>query len=384
MAAGSRARRRARRAAPATCTCSGRASSRPSRAVVNVHPAPLPAFPGAHAVEDALAAGVAETAATVHRVDEGVDTGPVIRQEPVPVAPGDTVESLHARIQAVEHRLLPEVVKGADRCMSVRRRCSPSTTRPVSPRSRAELSELGVELLASGGTAQPLADEGIPVTPLEELTGFGELLGHRVVTLHPAVHGGILARRDVPETSPSSRATASRRSTSSASTSTRSSTRSAGSTSPGRRRSSRSTSAARRCCAPRRRTTRTSSRSAGRRTTSRCSRSTRSRRTSRERRAARSPRARSRPLPRSTAPSRAGSGATSASRRRSCRCSTACSSSPYGENPHQRAAYYAQRGSRTHVLARVEQLQGKALSFNNIADLSAARLLRSSSRARRA
>ena len=62
-----------------------------------------------------------------------------------------------------------------------------------------QLSELGVELIASGGTAQALADEGIEVTRLEELTGFGELLGHRVVSLHPAVHGGILARRDVPD-----------------------------------------------------------------------------------------------------------------------------------------------------------------------------------------
>jgi phosphoribosylglycinamide formyltransferase-1 len=79
--------------------------------VVNVHPALLPAFPGAHAVEDALAAGVSETGATVHLVDEGVDTGPVLRQEAVPVLPGDTVETLHARIREVEHRLLPEVVE---------------------------------------------------------------------------------------------------------------------------------------------------------------------------------------------------------------------------------------------------------------------------------
>jgi phosphoribosylglycinamide formyltransferase-1 len=79
--------------------------------VVNVHPALLPAFPGAHAVEDALAAGVRETGATVHLVDEGVDTGAVLRQEAVAVEPGDTVETLHARIRAVEHRLLPEVVR---------------------------------------------------------------------------------------------------------------------------------------------------------------------------------------------------------------------------------------------------------------------------------
>jgi phosphoribosylglycinamide formyltransferase 1 len=79
--------------------------------VVNVHPALLPAFPGAHPVEDALAAGVSETGASVHLVDEGVDTGPVLRQERVPVLPGDDPETLHARIQAVEHRLLPEVVR---------------------------------------------------------------------------------------------------------------------------------------------------------------------------------------------------------------------------------------------------------------------------------
>jgi phosphoribosylglycinamide formyltransferase 1 len=77
---------------------------------VNVHPSLLPAFPGAHPVEEALAAGVAETGVTVHFVDEGVDTGPVIAQERVPVEPGDTPDALHRRLQAVEHRLLPEVV----------------------------------------------------------------------------------------------------------------------------------------------------------------------------------------------------------------------------------------------------------------------------------
>lgn len=78
---------------------------------LNVHPSLLPAFPGAHAVEDALSAGVAETGVTVHLLDEGVDTGPVIAQEAVPVLPGDTRESLHRRLQDVEHRLLPGVVR---------------------------------------------------------------------------------------------------------------------------------------------------------------------------------------------------------------------------------------------------------------------------------
>jgi phosphoribosylglycinamide formyltransferase 1 len=79
--------------------------------IVNTHSAPLPDFPGAHPIEDVLAAGVSETAATVHYVDEGVDTGAVIVAEPVPVRAGDTVESLRARVQAVEHRLLPETVR---------------------------------------------------------------------------------------------------------------------------------------------------------------------------------------------------------------------------------------------------------------------------------
>jgi phosphoribosylglycinamide formyltransferase 1 len=79
--------------------------------IVNTHSAPLPDFPGAHPIEDVLAAGVATTAATVHYVDEGVDTGPVIAAEPVQVYPGDDEATLRARVQAVEHRLLPGVVK---------------------------------------------------------------------------------------------------------------------------------------------------------------------------------------------------------------------------------------------------------------------------------
>lgn len=79
-------------------------------AILNVHPSLLPAFPGAHAVEDALAAGVRETGVTVHLVDEWVDHGPVLAQEAVPVRPDDTAALLHRRIQRVEHRLYPEVV----------------------------------------------------------------------------------------------------------------------------------------------------------------------------------------------------------------------------------------------------------------------------------
>jgi phosphoribosylglycinamide formyltransferase-1 len=75
--------------------------------IVNVHPSLLPAFPGTRAIEEALAAGVDTTGVTVHYVDEGMDTGPVIRQEPVPVEPRATLAD---RIHTVEHRLLPAVV----------------------------------------------------------------------------------------------------------------------------------------------------------------------------------------------------------------------------------------------------------------------------------
>lgn len=82
-----------------------------SNRILNVHPSLLPAFPGAHAVSAALEHGVALTGVTVHFVDEEVDGGPIIAQRSVPVMQGDTVESLHARIQEVEHDLYPEVVR---------------------------------------------------------------------------------------------------------------------------------------------------------------------------------------------------------------------------------------------------------------------------------
>jgi len=79
--------------------------------IVNTHPAYLPEFPGAHGVRDALAAGVTQTGASVIVVDDGVDTGPVIAQERVPVLPGDDEHTLHDRIKPVERRLLIDVVR---------------------------------------------------------------------------------------------------------------------------------------------------------------------------------------------------------------------------------------------------------------------------------
>ncbi|MEF2976189.1 phosphoribosylglycinamide formyltransferase [Subtercola sp. YIM 133946] len=79
--------------------------------LINTHPALLPAFPGAHAVRDALAAGVTQTGVTVHIVDEGVDTGPVLVQQAVEVLPGDTEHELHERIKTVERALLVAAVR---------------------------------------------------------------------------------------------------------------------------------------------------------------------------------------------------------------------------------------------------------------------------------
>jgi phosphoribosylglycinamide formyltransferase-1 len=78
--------------------------------ILNTHPALLPAFKGWHAVDEALTAGVKVTGCTVHLATLEVDEGPILAQEAVPVLPGDTKESLHARIKAVERRLYPATI----------------------------------------------------------------------------------------------------------------------------------------------------------------------------------------------------------------------------------------------------------------------------------
>ena len=79
--------------------------------VLNTHPSLLPAFPGWHAVEDALAAGVKVTGCTIHIAALEVDAGPILAQEAVPVLPDDTKETLHERIKAVERRLYPATIR---------------------------------------------------------------------------------------------------------------------------------------------------------------------------------------------------------------------------------------------------------------------------------
>ena len=79
--------------------------------ILNIHPSLLPSFPGKSSIQDAFEANEKETGVTVHFVDEGVDTGPIIAQEKVAILPEDTVDSLEARIHQVEHRLFPQVIQ---------------------------------------------------------------------------------------------------------------------------------------------------------------------------------------------------------------------------------------------------------------------------------
>jgi phosphoribosylaminoimidazolecarboxamide formyltransferase/IMP cyclohydrolase len=185
--------------------------------IVNTHPSLLPAFPGAHAVRDALAHGVTLSGCTVHLVDATLDGGPIVAQEAVPVLPDDDEAALHGRIQAVEHRLLPRVVallladavvlggggrrvtvdlERADARVPVPRRAllSVSDKTGLADLGRG-LVERGWELVSTGGTARALRDAGLPVSDVAAVTGFPEMLDGRVKTLHPRVHGGLLADR---------------------------------------------------------------------------------------------------------------------------------------------------------------------------------------------
>ena len=169
--------------------------------VLNTHPSLLPAFPGAHAVRDALAHGVRVTGCTVHLVTAVLDGGPILAQEGVPVMPGDDESSLHERIRAVEHRLVPAVVARAlaertgDPAPTPRRALVSVSDKTGLVDFAAGLDRLGFELVSTGGTARALRDAGLAVTDVAALTGFPEFLDGRVKTLHPRVHAGILADR---------------------------------------------------------------------------------------------------------------------------------------------------------------------------------------------
>ena len=180
--------------------------------LINTHPALLPAFPGAHAVRDALAAGRdGDRVRPCTSSTPGVDTGPVLAQREVAVLPGDDEARLHERIKDVERELLVQTVARAgarrpeeeelpmsDR-IPIRRALLGVYDKTGIEELAAGLAAAGVELVSTGATARRIAEAGIPVTPVEQVTGFPECLDGRVKTLHPAVHAGILADRRKPE-----------------------------------------------------------------------------------------------------------------------------------------------------------------------------------------
>jgi phosphoribosylaminoimidazolecarboxamide formyltransferase / IMP cyclohydrolase len=185
--------------------------------ILNTHPSLLPAFPGFRAVRDALAHGAKVTGATVHLVDATLDGGPIVAQEAVEVMAGDDETSLHKRIKAIEHRLLPRAVALLLAGAVVPERGGRRTTLdvdkaeagvPVPRRALLSVSDktglvdlgrglvdVGFELVSTGGTARALREAGLPVTDVAAVTGAPEMLDGRVKTLHPRVHAGILADR---------------------------------------------------------------------------------------------------------------------------------------------------------------------------------------------
>jgi phosphoribosylaminoimidazolecarboxamide formyltransferase / IMP cyclohydrolase len=186
--------------------------------ILNTHPSLLPAFPGSHAVRDALGHGAKVTGATVHLVDETLDGGPIVTQEAVSILDDDDEATLHDRIRAVEHRLVARsvalVLAGAVKLPGTGRRTTTldidraEATVPTPRRALLSVSdktglatfgqgliELGFELVSTGGTARALRQAGLPVTDVAAVTGAPEMLDGRVKTLHPRIHAGILADR---------------------------------------------------------------------------------------------------------------------------------------------------------------------------------------------
>lgn len=182
--------------------------------LMNIHPSLLPAFPGAHAHRDVLAYGAKVSGCTVHFVDEGTDSGPIILQAAVEVREDDTEETLAARVLEQEHIIYPRAIKlfidgrlkivgrkvqiGGGNMKIKRALISVSNKIDVVDFAR-KLSKCGVEIISTGGTGKAIRAAGIPVTYVSDVTGFPEIMNGRVKTLNPKIHGGILAVRDNPE-----------------------------------------------------------------------------------------------------------------------------------------------------------------------------------------
>ncbi len=394
--------------------------------VINVHPALLPAFPGLRAVQQALDYGVKVFGVTVHFVDDGVDTGPVILQRAIELPDAAEAEAVLARLHPLEHELLPEAVRliaaGALRADPAhpRRILSKAVESPLMDGSSAAeglsdlmtavapdlaatpgadvqvarallsvsdktgvvefargLAALGIEIVSTGGTARELQAAGIQVRSITELTGFPEIMDGRVKTLHPKLYAGLLAVRDNPEHMQAAREqevefvdlvcvnlypferTAGSRGVSDAEvienidiggpTMIRAAAKNSAYAVPVVSPESYDAVLEELRQSERRLSPSTRESLAAEAFSYTARYDTAITRWYQEKREDFPP--------------------------LMVRAFEKTLDLPYGENPHQRAAYYTQVGARTHVLSMVSQLGGKALSYNNLLDLDAARQL---------
>lgn len=187
--------------------------------ILNIHPALLPSFGGKGFYGDkifkrVLASGVKISGVSVHFVNAKYDNGPIVLQKELIISADETPKSLAEKTHKIEHELYPKVV---ELFCEDRLKVSGSRVKILPPKKTdkkiktalisvsdktglvefaKKLEKLGIEIISTSGTAELLRKNNIKVTPLESLTGFGEMLSGRVKTLHPSVHAGILFDRE--------------------------------------------------------------------------------------------------------------------------------------------------------------------------------------------
>lgn len=171
--------------------------------IINIHPSLLPSFPGCQGIKDAFDAKVEETGVTIHFVDAGIDTGPVIAQEKISINFQETLESLEKKIHNKEHSLYPTILdqlikqikRGEYPVVKKRALLSVSDKTGIVEFAKGLIKQ-EIEIISTGGTKKILDQAGIQTIPVDEVTGFPEMMDGRVKTLHPFIHGGLLAKRD--------------------------------------------------------------------------------------------------------------------------------------------------------------------------------------------
>lgn len=163
--------------------------------IINIHPSDLPKYKGLNAVQQALDAKEEEIGISVHYVDETLDGGSIIKQMTFPIFKDMSKEDIETILHKYEHQLYVDVLKELQGDKMRRALISVSDKQGVVEFAKG-LIEQGFEIISTGNTYKTLVAHGVSAIEVAEVTGFQEMLDGRVKTLHPVVHGGILARRD--------------------------------------------------------------------------------------------------------------------------------------------------------------------------------------------